>query len=110
MAQGGDTDRRLNFDGTEYNVVCLNCGKHFTAKRCDATYCSSRCRTYASRGPERKRAAMAELQAMGRRANRIAASYSGSQDMLDQMVLLKQAIDRALQTFEVKWELQQIPE
>lgn len=29
--------------------TCAYCGKSFTATRRDATYCSSKCRTYASR-------------------------------------------------------------
>lgn len=106
--QAGDTDR-IKVDDKCWHVQCANCSNWFYAQRSDATYCSARCRKYASRSPERKRAAMAELQLMGRTANRIAGQYHTSQDMFDQMVMLQKAIDRAIKSFEVKWEQQELP-
>lgn len=107
--QGEDTDR-IKIDDKCWHVKCLNCDTWFYATRSDATYCSGRCRTFYSRRQERKLAAIADLQAMGRRANQIAATYPHSTDMFDQMALLKTAIDRALQTFELKREPLQLPE
>lgn len=107
--QAGDADR-VKLDDHCWSVVCLNCGKTFEAQRSDATYCSGRCRTFYSRRQERKLAAIADLQAMGRRANAIADQYQHSTDVFDQMVLLKQAIDRATKSFELKWEPLQLPE
>lgn len=107
--QAGDADR-VKLDDHCWSVVCLNCGKTFEAQRSDATHCSGRCRTFYSRRQERKLAAIADLQAMGRRANSIAGQYPHSTDVFDQMALLKQAIDRALNQFELKWEPLQLPE
>jgi predicted nucleic acid-binding Zn ribbon protein len=108
MSQGADTDR-IKVDDRVWHVQCANCSKWFYATRSDATYCSPKCRKHASKAPERKANAMVELQLMGRRANQIANTYPHSQDMFDQMVMLKAAIARALDAFEVDWQQQQLP-
>lgn len=91
-----------------YAIKCSSCSTIFHARRVDAHYCSDRCRQFAHRAPERKLAAKAELQDMGRRANRIAQEYSGSQDMLDELTMLRQALDRAIKRFDVNWQPQQL--
>lgn len=103
--QAGDTDR-IKIDDRCWHVRCLQCDEWFYAERSDATFCKPAHRVAYSRRHERKLAAMAELQAMGRRANAIAAKYQTSTDVFDQMVLLKQAIDRATKQFELKWDVQ----
>lgn len=105
--QGEDTNR-VKVDDRCWHVQCLECQTWFYATRSDATYCSRRCRQHASKAPQRKLNAIADLQAMGRRANEIANTYHKSQDMFDQMVMLKQAIDRALGTFETQWTPQKL--
>jgi len=107
--QAGDTDR-VKLDDRCWSVQCANCNRWFEAARSDATYCSTRCRVHASRAPQRKLTAIADLQAMGRRANEVASTYKRSQDVYDQMVLLQAAIQRALNTFETDWEQLQLPD
>ena len=38
-----DVEREPNYEG--YTVTCYHCDEQFEAKRYDATFCSSRCRT-----------------------------------------------------------------
>lgn len=107
--QAGDA-LRIKLDDHCWSVQCPECLTWFEAQRSDATYCTPRCRKRASTANERKLSRIAELQAMGRRANQIAGQYPHSTDVFDQMVLLKQAIDRATKSFELKWDPQTLPE
>jgi hypothetical protein len=91
-----------------WKLTCENCERVFHARRSDAKTCSPNCRKTLSRAPQRKQTALADLEAMTRRVNEIATNYKDSQDMLDQMVILKQAIDRALKTFDVSWQPQKL--
>jgi hypothetical protein len=92
-----------------WRLTCQNCKRVFHRRRSDAATCSANCRKTLSRAPLRKLTAIADIEAMGRRANEIANTYPHSQDMFDQMVILKQAIDRAINSFEVKWEQRELP-
>lgn len=71
---------------------CAACGNEFTATRRDAMTCSDRCRKWLSRAPERKQHALDELTFMARRADEIAKTYAGSQEVCDQMSALKASI------------------
>jgi hypothetical protein len=47
---------------TTYVMTCPECGQRFHASRCDAIYCSSRCRVRAWRRRQRDRKHTLEMQ------------------------------------------------
>ena len=101
MAQGHEPDRRLNFEGTQYPVKCIVCGKQFQAKRADASTCSARCRKQLSRDND-SRPILAELRIMAARADRIAQDYHSNATVYAQMLALEAMLHRAVNRFELR--------
>ncbi len=106
--QAVDTDR-FKVDDHCWIVECANCGTRFEATRSDASYCTPRCRKYASRAPQRFKSALEELAAMASRASEISHNYPHSQTMLDQMIALYKSIGHTLDNFDVEWEQVHLP-
>lgn len=95
---------RWDFEHGGWELQCERCGKTFYAKRRDAKFDSAACRKHANRAGERKQKAITELTMTAYQARQIAKKYSGSQDVYDQMVLLKQSLEASLTLFNVTWQ------
>ncbi len=101
MAQGHETERRLNFEGTTYQVKCIVCGTTFAAKRSDASTCSARCRKQLSRDKD-IRPVLDELRWMAARIDRIAQEHYSNPTVLAQMMALESMVHRSVNRFELK--------
>lgn len=97
---------RWDYQAGAWLMKCSVCQREFHAKRLDADACSARCRKYKSRADDRKNTALHTLQHASYSVRRVATSYSNSQDVYDQMVVLKQAVEASLKLFNVTWEQQ----
>lgn len=105
--QAGDADR-VKMDDRDWRVTCPECGRTFEAQRSDATYCSNRCRTHASRAPQRRANALHRLEFMAIDLREIKNSYRHSQDVLDKMLILRKVLDSCINDFDVEWKPQEL--
>lgn len=103
MAQGHETERRLSFDRTTYQVTCVMCGRTFEAKRADASTCSSTCRKRLSREVDRKTAALQSLHSMAIHIDAICKAWPQSQEVLDQVQLLAASARASAATIKPPW-------
>lgn len=97
--QGHETERNLVWDGV-YRVECLQCSKVFEASRCDATFCSARCRVAFSREPQKMRNAIDHMNGLQNMVDGYAKKYKRNQDVYEAMLALKKSLEFSLARFE----------
>lgn len=108
MSQAIDTDR-VKIDDRCWHVRCAECQEWFYATRSDASFCKPAHRKRWFERPKRKAAALHRLQFMVMDARDIKNNYRHSQDVYDQMIVLRKALDNILNDFEIEWKPQQLP-
>jgi len=108
MSQAVDTDR-VKVDDRCWRVQCAECGQWFEATRSDASFCKPAHRKRYFEAPKRKANALHRLQFMVLDAREIKNTYRTSQDVFDQMVILRKALDNIIADFEVPWEQPRLP-
>lgn len=108
MTQAADTDR-IKLDAHSWRVQCAECDKWFEATRSDASYCSQRCRKRRHNAPVRKANALHRLQFMVMDAREIKNEWNHSQDVYDQMIILRKALDNIIADFDIEWKPQALP-
>lgn len=96
--QGHDINRTKMEWG--YEVDCAQCGKRFTSKRSDASFCSANCRKRSEREVERWNAWIDNLEYKGLEFVDVARKFKRSKRMYDAFLKLQRAINVAVEEFE----------
>lgn len=108
MAQGLDTNR-VKVDDRCWHVECAECGEWFYATRSDASFCKPAHRKRYFEAPKRKANALHRLQFMVLDAREIKNTWNHSQDVYDQMIILRKALDNIIDDFQIEWKPAELP-
>lgn len=96
--QGHDVDRVKMEWG--YEVTCAQCGKRFTSKRSDASFCNANCRKRSEREVERWNAWIDNLEFKGREFVDVARKFKRSRRMYEAFIKLQKSLQVAIEEFE----------
>lgn len=91
---------RIHKDAHCWIVQCADCGNEFEATRADATYCSGKCRTHASRLPARIKSTVSFIEGVAIQVGNIAQKYPHNEAILKALMQLKKAVDYAIEEIE----------
>lgn len=96
--QGHDIERTKMDWG--YEMDCAQCGKRFSAKRSDASFCSSACRKASQREVERWNAWIDSLDYKGEELVQVAKNFKTSKRMYAAFLKLQRSLRIAIEEFE----------
>lgn len=87
-------------DARDYTIYCAECNQPFEATRADAVYCSAKCRTHASRAPQRLANTLDYLTGLPFHLNRIAKQYKANKRVYAAFKALHSELGKMLYIFE----------
>ena len=98
--QGHDTERIRQDDNT-YLITCVHCGRDFTAKRYDASFCDATCRIGYKRAQAQLRTDIAAIPSRARSIRLLAEKHPTADGLLEALMKAQSEITKAIQALEV---------
>lgn len=92
----------LKLDDREYRVFCAECMNEFYATRSDAVYCSAKCRTHATRAPQRLANCLEFLDGLSYTMGQYFKQYKRNRRVYEAMQRLHKRIGNLLSEFEIE--------